>query len=69
MEFLPLIFFALAVACLIGAIVVTVVPEQRAHQLLLERERAAMRTAATPTTTRAARSSMSAIRSERRWSC
>lgn len=36
MEFLPLMFFALAVACLIGAIVVTVVPEQRAHQLIPE---------------------------------
>ncbi len=40
MEFLPLILFGLAVLCLIGAIVVTMLPEQRAHQLVLERERA-----------------------------
>ena len=40
MEFLPFIFFGLAVLCVIGAIVVTMIPEQRAHQVVLERERA-----------------------------
>lgn len=40
MQFLPLIFFGLAVLCLIGVFFVTMVPEQRAHQLVLERERA-----------------------------
>ncbi len=39
MDLLPLVFFALGVACVIAALSVTIVPEQRAHQLVLERER------------------------------
>jgi prohibitin 2 len=39
MELLPLIFFVLMVLCIIGAVLVTAVPEQRAHQLQLERQR------------------------------
>jgi prohibitin 2 len=39
MELLPLIFFVLMVLCIIGAVIVTAVPEQRAHQLQLERQR------------------------------
>jgi prohibitin 2 len=40
MSLLPLIFFALFALCAVGAILVTVVPGQRAHQLQLERQRA-----------------------------
>ena len=36
---LPLIFFVLGAVCVIAALSVTIVPEQRAHQLVLERER------------------------------
>lgn len=39
MELLPLIFFVLMVLCIIGVVTVTAVPEQRAHQLQLERQR------------------------------
>jgi regulator of protease activity HflC (stomatin/prohibitin superfamily) len=39
MDLLPLLFFTLMIVCLIGALVVTFVPEQRAHQLRLERQR------------------------------
>jgi regulator of protease activity HflC (stomatin/prohibitin superfamily) len=39
MEFLPVIFFVLMVLCLVGALIVTFIPEQRAHQLRLERQR------------------------------
>jgi regulator of protease activity HflC (stomatin/prohibitin superfamily) len=41
MDLLPLIFFVLMIVCVVGALVVTFVPEQRAHQLRLERQRAA----------------------------
>jgi regulator of protease activity HflC (stomatin/prohibitin superfamily) len=39
MEILPLIFFVLMVLCVAGALIVTFVPEQRAHQINLERQR------------------------------
>ncbi|MEO6349535.1 MAG: prohibitin family protein [Candidatus Limnocylindrales bacterium] len=40
MSLLPLIFFVLFAICAVGAVLVTVVPGQRAHQLQLERQRA-----------------------------
>ena len=39
MDLLPLLFFVLMVLCIVGALIVTFVPEQRAHQLQLERQR------------------------------
>jgi regulator of protease activity HflC (stomatin/prohibitin superfamily) len=39
MDFLPLVFFLLMVLCVVGAVAVTFIPEQRAHQLLVERQR------------------------------
>lgn len=39
MAAVPVIFFVLMVLCVVGAIVVTAVPGQRAHQLQLERQR------------------------------
>jgi prohibitin 2 len=39
-DLLPLIFFALMVLAIAGAILVTFIPDQRAHQLLVERQRA-----------------------------
>jgi regulator of protease activity HflC (stomatin/prohibitin superfamily) len=38
-DFLPLIFFALMALCITGAILVTFIPDQRAHQLRVERQR------------------------------
>src|SRR6188508_1046020 len=40
MSLLPLIFFVLFVIFVVGALIVTFVPEQRAHQLAMERQRA-----------------------------
>jgi regulator of protease activity HflC (stomatin/prohibitin superfamily) len=40
MSLLPLIFFVAFVIFAIGAVIVTFVPEQRAHQLAMERQRA-----------------------------
>jgi prohibitin 2 len=40
MSLLPLIFFVLFVIFVVGAFVVTFVPEQRAHQLAMEKQRA-----------------------------
>jgi prohibitin 2 len=40
MSLLPLIFFAVFVLCVVGAIAVTLIPQQRAHQLAMERQRA-----------------------------
>jgi prohibitin 2 len=39
-DLLPAIFFVLAVLCVAGAVLVTFIPEQQAHQLMLERQRA-----------------------------
>lgn len=39
MDFLPAIFLVLLILCAIGAVLVTAVPDQRAHQLQLQRGR------------------------------
>ena len=48
MSLLPLIFFVAFVILAIGAIAVTFVPEQRAHQLAMERQRARFGTEGRP---------------------
>ena len=39
MEFLPGMFLVFLFLCVVGAVLVTFIPDQRAHQLAMERQR------------------------------